>query len=82
MNESTRVQYEIEKTNEAGASRKYTFSHPYAAPADEALASLEEIKQYILVRVAEIQNYQASINGQAPTIEETTQESPGVSYGN
>lgn len=83
MNESIKVHYEVEKQNETGISRKYNFSHPYAAPADETLASLEEIKQYLLIRIAEMQNAQAAQAGQVPTIDQDDEESSqGVSHGN
>jgi len=73
MNESIKVHYEVEKTSDVG-TRKYVFTHPYAAPADEAFAALEEVKQYLLVRVSEIQNLQA---GQTPEIEPQVQQPEG-----
>jgi hypothetical protein len=69
MNESIKVQYDVEKKNENG-SRIYTFTHMYAAPADEAFAALEEIKEYLLVKVAEIQNAQLAATGQQPVMQD------------
>jgi hypothetical protein len=42
----------------------------YAAPADEAFAALEEIKEYLLVKVAEIQNAQLAATGQQPVMQD------------